>query len=436
MNNNIVDYVEKYVSEIGPNVYELECSDYYELNMVYNTLKKMIIKGKQEFVDTGKTLSDKDLFLVRTMKELPDDLTYKSFTNRGAFTKMKNPFERIMKDYGLSDEQIEESRLVCPIYRDTVHFSVNGIVSNLWYTEHFTNRGVVVIEPFSNHSEKLVNINPVDSFIDVGKSDEPIKDSAIYIIDKHIYQGLSQDVKKKIVNGKLYLFDSKKYSTKELEEGNISPLEIITDIVICQNGLLPQHTVSQSYLRSESCNYDGNYYSDKEYLKMFTDLIDKLSIEMFNISYYNLNDEIKNKRKVNNDEYGVSHWDTKYLDDEQTKNYNYRLDTIKKYLIFLQEKLGLSDEFLEYIYNRYCRYVELNYSKESYGRKGVWRLSLINYDDASSFIDKVTLDKFIEVTNEFNKRQEELLNRRVTMHQVSEMFDNQDNIIDNMKKHK
>lgn len=430
MSNIIVDYVDKYVSEIAPNVYEIDCNDSYELNLVNNTLRKMIIKEKQEFVDSGKKLSDRDLFLVRTMDDLPDNLTYQSFTNRGAFTKMKNPFERIMDDYGLSKEQIEENRLVCPIYRDTVHFSINGIVSNLWYTEHFTDRGVVVIEPFSNHSEKLVNINPIDSFIDVSKSDEPIKDNAIYILDKNIYQGLSQDIKKKIIKEKLYLFDSKKYSTKDMNDGNASFLEIITDMVICQNGFLPQHTISQSYLRSESCNYDGNYYSDKEYLKMFTDLIDKLSIDMFNISYYNLNDEIKDKREVNKDEYGVSHWDTKYLEEEQTKNYNYRLDTIKRYLIFLKEKLGLSDESLEYIYNRYCRYIELNYSKESYGRKGSWRLSLVNYDDASEFIDKVTLNKFIEVTEEFNNYQKHLLNSIISKQQISEMIDVHENKIE------
>lgn len=430
MSNIIVDYVDKYVSEIAPNVYEIDCNDSYELNLVNNTLRKMIIKEKQEFVDLGKKLSDRDLFLVRTMDDLPDNLTYQSFTNRGAFTKMKNPFERIMDDYGLSEEQIEENRLVCPIYRDTVHFSINGIVSNLWYTEHFTDRGVVVIEPFSNHSEKLVNINPIDSFIDVSKSDEPIKDNAIYIIDKNVYQGLSQEIKKKMVKGKLYLFDSKKYSTEDIKEGNASPLEIITDMVICQNGFLPQHTISQSYLRSESCNYDGNYYSDKEYLKMFTDLIDKLSIDMFNISYYNLNDEIKDKREVNKDEYGVSHWDTKYLDEEQTKNYNYRLDTIKRYLTYLQEKLGLSNESLEYIYNRYCRYIELNYSKESYGRKGSWRLSLVNYDDASEFIDKVTLNKFIEVTEEFNNYQKHLLNSIISKQQISEMIDVHENKIE------
>ena len=75
-----------------------------------------------------------------------------------------------------------DMKLVCPIYRDTVHFSINGLVSNLWYTQGFTNRETVIIEPLENHmNEKLINLNPVDTMIDVGKSDEPIKDNAIYI---------------------------------------------------------------------------------------------------------------------------------------------------------------------------------------------------------------------------------------------------------------
>ena len=32
------------------------------------------------------------------------------------------------------------------------------------------------------------------------------------------------------------------------------------------------------------------------------------------------------------------------------------------------------NETMEYIYDRYCRYVDLNYSRESYGGRGMWRL--------------------------------------------------------------
>lgn len=424
MDNILIDFVDKYISEVSPNVYEINCRDFYELISVNNALRKMVIKAKQEFVESGKKLSDSDLFLVRTMSELPDNLVYQSFSNRGAFTKMKNPFERIMEDRGLSDEQINEKKLVCPIYRDTVHFSINGIVSNLWYTDRFTNRGITVMEPIANHFDRLVNINPVDSFIDVGMTDEPIKNNAVFIIDKNIYLGLSQEMKNKIASGKLYLFDSKKYESDEVNEDYPSPLEIVSDMVICHNGSLPQHTVSQFLLRNETCNYEGNHYSDKEYLKMFTDLIDKISTEVFNVSYYTLNDKIKAKREVDKDNYGVFHSDTKYYEEEQSKNYNYRLDTIRKYLSFLHEELGLSKETMEYIYDCYCRYVDLNYSRESYGGRGMWRLSLVNYDDANDFINKVSFDKFIEVTDEFNRNQMELLNKNASQRQISEMFNN------------
>ena len=426
MSKMLKDYVGNYIDEIDRNVYEINCNDFFTLSKINNSLRKMIVKEKQDFIDSGYKLSEDDLFLVRTMDELPDDLVYRSFANSGKFTMMKNPFERIMEDYNLSEQEIEDNKLVCPIFRDTVHFSINGIVSNLWYTDNFTDRGVVVIEPLKNHSDKLINVNPVDSFIDVGESDESIKDNAVFIMDKNVYNNLSQEVKKKIRENKLYLFDSKKYSINDNSDEYMfnSPLEMITDMVICHNGNLPQHSISQSYLRSESCSYEGEHYSDKEYLKMFTDLIDKVSMNMFGISYYKLNEEIKSKRETDKDNYGVFHSDTKYYEEEQSKNYNYRLDTIRKYLSFLHEELGLSKETMEYIYDRYCRYVDLNYSRESYGGRGMWRLSLVNYDDANDFINKVSFDKFIEVTDEFNRNQMELLNKNASKRQISEMFNN------------
>lgn len=428
MSKMLKDYVGNYIDEIDRNVYEINCNDFFTLSKINNSLRKMIVKEKHDFIDSGYKLSEDDLFLVRTMGELPDDLVYRSFANSGKFTMMKNPFERIMEDYNLSEQEIEDNKLVCPIFRDTVHFSINGIVSNLWYTDNFTDRGVVVIEPLKNHSDKLINVNPVDSFIDVGESDEPIKDNAVFIMDKNVYNNLSQEVKKKIRENKLYLFDSKKYSINDNSDEYMfnSPLEMITDMVICHNGNLPQHSISQSYLRSESCSYEGEHYSDKEYLKMFTDLIDKVSMNMFGISYYKLNEEIKSKRETDKDNYGVFHSDTDYFDKEISINYNNRLSTIKKYLQVLHDKLGLSDEMFEYIYKRYCRYVELNFSKGAYGGRGTHRLSLINRDDACDFIDKVSLDIFLMVTKEFNSYEKDLLDKQARKHQVSSIFNDDD----------
>ena len=284
MSKMLKDYVGNYIDEIDRNVYEINCNDFFTLSKINNSLRKMIVKEKQDFIDSGYKLSEDDLFLVRTMDELPDDLVYRSFANSGKFTMMKNPFERIMEDYNLSEQEIEDNKLVCPIFRDTVHFSINGIVSNLWYTDNFTDRGVVVIEPLKNHSDKLINVNPVDSFIDVGESDEPIKDNAVFIMDKNVYNNLSQEVKKKIRENKLYLFDSKKYSIND----NTEEWETIGNIPVNDEKLLEMQTLAEE---------------EKAYLIMYINDNDD-SIEITRI---NTSGEIENKiKKINNDYYSIN----------------------------------------------------------------------------------------------------------------------------------
>ena len=106
MSKMLKDYVGNYIDEIDRNVYEINCNDFFTLSKINNSLRKMIVKEKQDFIDSGYKLSEDDLFLVRTMDELPDDLVYRSFANSGKFTMMKNPFERIMEDYNLSEQEM------------------------------------------------------------------------------------------------------------------------------------------------------------------------------------------------------------------------------------------------------------------------------------------------------------------------------------------
>ena len=63
----------------------------------------------------------------------------------------------------------------------------------MWYTTSFTDRSVVTIESLRNHEDKLVNINPIDTFIDVTDEDEPIRDGTIIIMTKDKYEDLSEE---------------------------------------------------------------------------------------------------------------------------------------------------------------------------------------------------------------------------------------------------
>ena len=255
--------------EVNTNVYKLTIDNNKQLQWVNKFLQPAIINEKINFVESGKELTENDLYMVRSMGEIPNDLTYQSATNRGDYTNISNPFDSVLPF--MSDKT--DMKLVCPIYRDTVHFSINGLVSNLWYTQGFTNRETVIIEPLENHmNEKLINLNPVDTMIDVGKSDEPIKDNAIYIFSEEVYNSLPEEQKKKVENGKVYIFDIKDTQSYD-SNTQTPPLQIITDLVMCHNNILPQHTINQSILREETYtdeDWTKNYpntitYSDKDY---------------------------------------------------------------------------------------------------------------------------------------------------------------------------
>ncbi len=429
MNDELMKYARGFISEVGPNLYEINCDNGLMLEYVGNSLKKQIVKAKQKFIESGKRLGEEDLFLVRTMEKLPDDLVYRSFAHRGLYTTMRNPFERLLEDRGMSSDEIKSCEIVCPIYRDTVHFAVNGIVSNVWYSDDFTNRGIAVIEPLEDHlNEKLVNLNPVDTMIDVGKSDEPISQNAVFIIEKNLYNKLSSDMVRKLNGRKIVLFDSSKYKDLNNDSSYILPLEIVTDLVICNMGYLPQHSRGQTSLNVETYTIDGDYYSDKNYLEAFTNLIDKISYEKLGVGYYNIPEELKEKREYDKDRFGIYHWDTKYYEEEQSINYNNRLIYIEKYLNMLREKLGLPDNMFNYIYKRYCRYVDLNYSKAAYGSLGHHHISLINFEDAQHFIDRVSLEKFIELTKEFNISEQNKLEQEERNYKISVMMDDFNNI--------
>ena len=89
----------------------------------------------------------------------------------------------------------------------------------------------------------------------------------------------------------------------------------------------------------------------------------------------------------------------------------------------LREKLGLPDNMFNYIYKRYCRYVDLNYSKAAYGSLGHHHISLINFEDAQHFIDRVSLEKFIELTKEFNISEQNKLEQEERNYKISVMMD-------------
>ena len=85
---------------------------------------------------------------------------------------------------------VSKLKLQYPLFRNTKHFSLNGLASNVVVlckaTATFDNKEIIVIEPFKDHlGDNLVNLNPVDTFYDLEDSSFKMKG---YFLLKKNYQ--------------------------------------------------------------------------------------------------------------------------------------------------------------------------------------------------------------------------------------------------------
>ena len=428
MGDTLQGFISSRTSEIDDNVYRITIDNYRELQSFYKRLQRLIIAEKAAYAKSGRDLDVDNLFMVRSMLELPEGLEYRSATNRGAYTSMPNPFDSLLPISSKKDV----ININCPIHRDTVHFAINGLVSNLWFTQSFTSRENVVIEPLTNHmNEKLVNLNPVDTMIDVGNSDEPIKDGAIFIFSQESYDELSEDAKKKIAGGKVYIFDIKDLeSERKRDQYGCPPLQIITDIVLCHNGILPQHTINQTILRSESfSDYDrdsDDYItsSDEDYLKLFTDLIDRINQDQFGISYYDLSEEIKARREIKKDTPGIGHYDTKYWDEEIINNNRLHKESFERYIEFLRNNSDIPEDILEDVKKRYMEYIDKTISvTENSGCMGYTYHPGLTIDQEKRIREIMTPEQLIKLTEEFNELEIQRIQSQLNQRQLGDMFE-------------
>ncbi len=436
MNDELINTVDKVFTEIDSNVYEIDFDSFRTLRLANKSLRRKIILAKEDFVSSGNRLNIDDLYMVRSMDRLPESLKYQSYTNSGGYQTMSNPLSSLLPI--MSDKKVLD--IVCPCYRDTIHFTINGLVSNLWFTSGFTNRGIVAIEPLTNHlNDKLVNLNPVDTMIDVSKEAEAIKDNGIFIFSKDEYDELSQEIKNTLFDHRIYLFDSNKLSNNDNNINNSIPiLEMVTDFVLCHNGILPQHSINQSILRAEDFvdedMIDGNYvsekHSDEDYLKQFTDLIDDVSMERFGVSYYNLSDEIKTNRNIDKDKPGVSHYDTKYWNEEIINNNHLRKESFERYLEFLKDKIDLPEDISSDLHTKYSDYINSEFNLDSYGGIVSSFPPGLSFDQENKIKELVTNDELIELTNEFNNLEINRIKENTKQNEINNMLEDSNSLND------
>ena len=334
-----MELINQYISTIKRNIYKLTYS-----SEDIKKLKEYIILKKNSY---RNPLTIDDLYLVRITKGkyLPKNMIYFPLDHRNCLRYIDNPFKYIIgwtehkigeyvnMDLGgkLEKGAFEKNKLATYYYRDTKHFSINGIASNIYHflgPRHIFDDGdCIIIEPLKNKIKdpRLVILNPLDTFFDFHEKEMKIGKDAIFIIKDSVYDTLDSSTLKKLGDRKVYPFDN--------------DASTATDIVLLSIGILPQHSVEQSKLISENYYRGKQEISDEQYLNSFQDLIEKVSRTYLHQSYQNLPLEIIEERKIHFKEMvgipGILHSETPYFKEEQEKNEQSEIKTYQEYMLGL-----------------------------------------------------------------------------------------------------
>ena len=381
--NELQNYSKQFIKELGNGMFEISKVN----NIDADIFTKYIITQKRKIVEEKVPFSLRNLALVRTMsiENFPRNLMYHTLQSVGKMANFDNPFSKFLEyikyleefrniDIGCNHSDIDVSKLKIqyPIFRNTKHFSLNGLASNVivFYkpVAKFDNKEIIVIEPFEDHlGDNLVNLNPVDTFYNLEEKSFKIGQNAVFIIDTDTYKKLICDdtIRDDLSKVSVFLYAS--------NNNDLSPFSgttyqtIVTDIVLSYLGYIPQHSVDQCELVPEYC-FDGTkFIDDVDYLKKFQDYIEKLNVTLLNQHYYCISRLQIEKRRTKDgtimDFPGTLHSETDFAFQEDQANINSILYCLQKYLSLLVEDYELESDLAIRIFESYSKNIKANYGR-------------------------------------------------------------------------
>lgn len=293
----------KYIEHIDKNIYLL---NHYEKDK--EQILEKIVTEKYKSALTTLSFKEEDLVLVRTVgqENFPINLEYYPLDERNCYRYIDNPFKFLLlelkqeKDvyaditigYNKSKLNIRENELVAYGYRNTKHFSINGLASNIYgpflHQLRFDNGIAIIIESLKGKIEdpRLVNLNPVDTFFDLENSSMKIDENAIILIQESQIRDFfnKEELKEKLKTHRIYLY-----------QDNPS---LAVDLALMYHGYVPQHSKQQCLLDIEYCDYQGRTISDENYLNQWKEFIEKLNQKYLSTTYINVPDSINIRRAM------------------------------------------------------------------------------------------------------------------------------------------
>lgn len=416
--NELQNYSKQFIKKLDNCLFKIRKIDSIDVD----NLSKYIINQKRMIVEEITPFSLKDLALVRTMsiENFPRNLMYHTLQSDGKMDNFDNPFSKFLEyikyldefkniDVGCKRSDIDVSKLKIqyPLFRNTKHFSLNGLASNVVVLfksiAKFDNKEIIIIEPFEDHlGDNLVNLNPVDTFYNLEDNSFKICQNAVFIMAINTYKRLIDDnnIKDDLSKVSVFLYDSN--NSDLASYGGTSYQTVVTDIVLSYLGYIPQHSVDQCELKPEYC-FDGTkFIDDMDYLTKFQDFIEQLNIILMHQHYYCISKSQIEKRRTKDgnivDLPGTFHCETDFAFEENQANINSILYCLQKYLTLLIEKYSLNSDLATKIFKSYSKNI-----KENYGECFISEFHDFNIEDeVIGYIKQIGYANLVSATIAFN----------------------------------
>lgn len=395
-------YVDKYITKED---------GIYRINACFKDYKDIVNKVLLLKNSFNREFTIDDFALVRIVKEkfIPINMEYFPLNQTNAYHLIQNPYDSIIesirykidkyKDINigidLTKQDIKDNKLVSYFYRDTKHFSINSLASNVHNSLldiKFNDGDFIIIEPLKNNinNPRLKVLNPVDTFFDLNKASLKINDNATILMKSDTYNKLDKEIIDSFYPRKIFVFDCK-------------PI-IATDIVLLYLGIIPQNTIDQCKLKSDSSIINGKMYNDTKYINKYRHYIEYLNNKYLNSTYLNIPDEMKNKRwDSERDTEGIFHCETEYYEDEVEKCALYEFDTYKEYLKMISKNTNkINDTITNNMLNKIKEDID--------GKKDKFFLQtfIYLYGEYEKILLESLIDmgyqKFSSLTEDFNKK--------------------------------
>lgn len=381
-------------------------------------LKKYIVDEKNKRIAMGFQFTLDDLVLIRSINEemFPFNGCYFPLNKDNCYKKTLNPFDYFFQSikFGYDENYLgrsvlsHESEMIDiyhPVYRDTKHFTINSLSSNIselfMPTITFNDRPIIIIEPMKEKIDNglLVNLNPIDTFFNLHNTYMEVSKNAVFLISEDKFKDMKDNDEYKKMLGKhnIYLF-----------KGDPS---VACDVALLNLGILPQHSIGQRELVEEFYREKGFVKSDTEYLELFRCYIEYLNNEYLSSSYFHLSKDIIESRKKYEHIYpGLLHANTKFSEEETKNTMNYLIKAYADYMRYLSrfgnqefnDKLYAMISLIEYDVKDKYPFIRLTFFdlQQQYERV------------LKDFLSKVKYNKFISITQEFNYKQISNINKK------------------------